>query len=156
MLIAFLVYWIPIIAEQFYSPTEVRYHYVKLGDFSGYIFSVQNFSLRPIDDLSIFVDAQIGAAYQDGAVSLEVVTSSHPSMIKLKNVAPHTDATLFVALETAINSNQIRVSSSSTVTVFEDTKYIRRDFWSLSTFFTSSFTATSVSGKVEKCLVIDC
>ncbi|WP_342722256.1 hypothetical protein AAFG07_23490 [Bradyrhizobium sp. B097] len=53
--IAFLIYWIPIVAEQFYSPTEIRFHRVTLGQLSGYLFSIQNYSRRPIDDLSFLL-----------------------------------------------------------------------------------------------------
>lgn len=141
LIIAFLLYWLPVLAEQFFSPTEIRYHHAKLGDLSGYLFSIQNFSRNPIDDLSIYIDGKIGVAHQDGAVSMEVVTSSNPSLVKLKNVAPHTDATLFITAEKTLDSAQIRVSSSSTITTFEDTKYVRRDLWSPSTFFSSMFTA---------------
>jgi hypothetical protein len=141
LLIAFFVYWLPVLADQIYSPTEVRYHHIKLGNLSGYLFSIQNFSRNPIDELSIFIDAQIGEALQDGAVSIEIAASSHPSMVKLKSIAPRTDATLFVALATTLDPTQVRVSSSSTITTFEDTKLIQKSFWSLSTFFTSTFTA---------------
>jgi hypothetical protein len=77
LLIAFLVYWLPILAEQFYSPAEIRYRYVTLGNNSGYLFSIQNYSLHPIDEVSIYIDAPkgIGNVLYDGAISIETSTS---------------------------------------------------------------------------------
>jgi hypothetical protein len=85
LVIAFLVYWIPILTEQFFSPTEIRYRQMTLGDHSGYLFTIQNYSRRPIEDLDIFIDApRIGPIFQEGAVSIEVSASSHPAMVKLR------------------------------------------------------------------------
>jgi len=142
LMIAFLVYWIPILTEQFYSPTEIRYRQLTLGDHSGYLFSIQNYSRRPIEELEIFIDApRIGPIFQDGAVSIEVSTSSHPGMVKLKTLAPHSETTVFVSLDTRLEESQIHASSSSTITVFEDAKVVQRQLWSLSTFFSSTFSA---------------
>lgn len=142
LVIAFLIYWIPVLAEQFFSPTEIRYRQVTLGDLSGYLFSIQNYSRRPIEEVEIFIDApRVGTAFQDGAVSMEVSTSSHPAMVKLKTLAPYSETTLFVSLESHLEARQIRANSSSTITVFEDAKVVQRQLWNLSTFFSSTFSA---------------
>ncbi|WP_108521285.1 hypothetical protein [Bradyrhizobium algeriense] len=143
LLIAFLVYWLPVLAEQFYSPAEIRYRHVTLGNNSGYLFSIQNYSRRPIDELSIYIDAPkgLGSVLYDGAISIETSTSTHPSMVKLKTIAPHSEATLFVTTDAPFESNRVRASSSSTITLLEDTKIVARQLWSPSTFFNSAFTA---------------
>lgn len=143
LLIAFLGYWIPVIADQFYSPTEIRYHRVSLGPLSGYLFSIQNYSRHPIEELAIFLDAPngIGAVYQDGSVAIDVAAFSHPAMIKLKNVAPSTEATLFVTLDSDLADAQVRASSNARITTFENTKYVQRQLWSLPTFLSSTLTA---------------
>lgn len=143
LLIALFLYWIPLFVDQLYSPTEIRYHRVSLGPLSGYLFSIQNYSRRPIDDLSIFIDTarEIGPVYQDGAVSIEITASSHPAMVKMKTIAPRTEATLFVTLDSALEETQLRISSSGGVTSYEDTKLLRSPLWSPSTFFSSLTTA---------------
>jgi hypothetical protein len=143
LLIAFLVYWLPVLAEQFYSPVEIRYRYVTLGDNSGYLFSIKNYSRRPIDEVSIYIDAPkgVGSVLSDGAISIETSTSTHPSMVKIKTISPHSEAVLFVATERPLEDGLIRASSSATITVFEETKFIERQLWNPSTFFASAFTA---------------
>ncbi|WP_342722257.1 hypothetical protein AAFG07_23495 [Bradyrhizobium sp. B097] len=59
----------------------------------------------------------------------------------MKNIPPNSEATLFVAVDTPLEQSQIRVNSSSAITSFEDTKFVRRDIWSPSTLFSSGFSA---------------
>jgi hypothetical protein len=143
LLIAFLVYWLPVLTEQFYSPVEIRYRYTTLGNNSGYLFSIQNYSRRPIDEVEIYVDAPkpIGPVLSDGAISVETSSSIHPSLTKMKTISPHSEAVLFVPTESPLEDSRIRASSSATITVFEETKFVARQLWSPSTFFSSTFTA---------------
>ena len=141
--IAFLVYWLPVLAEQFFSPIEIRYRYTRIGEHSGYLFSIQNYSRRPVDDISIFIDSPkgIGPIYNDGAISIEASGATRPSLIKLKTITPRSEAILFVTTDGPLDGTLMRASSSSLITSFESTQTIERSLWSPSTFFNSAFTA---------------
>ncbi|WP_291866923.1 hypothetical protein [Bradyrhizobium sp.] len=144
LLIAFLLYWFPILAEQILlSPVEISYRYTSLYKNNGYLFSIKNFSRRPIDEVSIFVDSSdgVGAISQDGAVAFEILNTSRTSQIKLKTIPPAKETIVFLEVRAQLFRDQIRTSSSSTITSFKDTTSAERQFWDLTTFFNSIFTA---------------
>lgn len=143
LLIAFLLYWLPILAEQILlSPVEISYRYTNLYKNNGYLFSIRNFSRRPIDEVSIFVDSSdgVGTISQDGAVAIETLNTSRTSQIKLKTIPPAKEAIVFLEVRSQLSRDQIRASSSSTITSFRDTTSAERQFWDLSAFSNAVFT----------------
>jgi hypothetical protein len=143
LVIALLAYWLPLMGERlFFSSVEVSYQQFTVLERQGYLFTTDNYSSRPLESISIYLatnDARVSSYV--GTTSLELKNGSTSSVVKLTDIPPQTRATVFVESAAKLTSDQVRISSTATVTTAKNATASERRWWDVGTFFWAIFVA---------------
>jgi len=136
LVIALLLYWSPILADRlFFTPVEVGYHRVSLFGRTGYIFTVDNNSGKVLDNATIYIDSpfEVIATSQDGASKFDVRKTPASISLRLSEIPPNKRANIFVETSNQLAPQQVRVSSSATITTLQSHERVERALWDAGT-----------------------
>ncbi|MGB5901999.1 MAG: hypothetical protein WBF99_21010 [Xanthobacteraceae bacterium] len=141
LFIALLVYWIPVFAEQLSPPAEIGLNYASIDNKKGSLLSIRNYSAKAIEELSIFVQADISpeSVTADGTLSLEVTSKNGLTVIKLGKIAPRRESYLFIRSDIPFGLNEIKITSTSYVRSTQNLMYLERTYWDFGTLINSLF-----------------
>lgn len=141
--IAFLTYSIPIIFAAFFSPIEITYRYTAINSKSGYLFTLQNYSSNPIEDVAIYIetDSGIDEVYQDGAMHMSSTLKGRQLAIKLKDIPPKRETIVF-AIAPLTSANSVKVFSEKNQIELSDASSASRRLWSIGSFISAIVAAS--------------